>query len=77
MKLAPCHIQFLLACHVSGNPPKYLGIDYWNSSTGETVRRWLVENNLVDHNYEITDRGRAYIEFICETPMPICKWVRP
>ena len=77
MKLAPCYIQFILACHVSGDPEKHLGVDYWGSPTGKTVRQWMVDNNFVDSNWQTTERGRAFVEFICETPLPICKWVRP
>jgi hypothetical protein len=34
-------------------------------------------NDPRDCCYFITDRGRAYVEHLCEVQLPICKWVQP
>jgi len=77
MKQPPIKIIFMIACHVAGDPETYIGKDHWNSPAGFETRKWLQANDLINEDYESTPKGKAWIEFICETPLPICKWMRP
>ena len=75
--LAPIHIKFMLACHCSGDPENTLGSAHWNSSAGHDTKQWLIENDLIDENNRSTPRGRAWVQFICQTPLPVATWTLP
>ena len=75
--MAPITINFMLACYCSGDPEGNLGSHHWNSSAGQEARKWLRENNLIKDDNRPTDRGKAWVHFICETPLPVSVWVRP
>lgn len=30
-----------------------------------------------EHPYRLTERGRAMVNHLCDTPLPVCKWLRP
>lgn len=74
--VAPIVIDFMLACHVSPNPAAEVGENTWNSQAGISTRHWLRDNNLIDNDERATDRGSAWVSFICETPLPEHRWVR-
>lgn len=76
--LAPIDISFMLVCYVSGDPKQELGSKQWNSPAGQKTRDWLVGNDLVEaETYRATERGRAWVEFICQTPLPESDWRMP
>lgn len=85
--MAPIHITFMLACHCSPDPEENLGHAHWNSPAGYSTREWLVNNELLEpiytdptapgNKYTVTDRGRAWVEFICSTPLPVIEWRLP
>ncbi len=77
MNLAPIHITFMMACYTSLEPEAQLGERHWNSPGGKETRSWLIQNELIDGNNRATDRGEAWVRFICDTPLPEKKWVRP
>ena len=67
----------MLACYVS---PLNIGnhaLGEWNSPAGITSRRWLYENGLIDGDERATDKGRAWVNHICATPLPVGSWVLP
>lgn len=45
---------------------------------------WLHQEGVIDPmlpnshiKYVITDKGRAYVEFLIQMPFPVAKWVMP
>jgi hypothetical protein len=74
---APITITFMLACHTSPEPAQRLGVDHWDSPIGREVRQWLIDNDLIDHDNRSTPKGRAWVEFIINTPLPVATWVLP
>lgn len=77
MRLAPIHITFMMACHCSPQPEQELGSDHWNSTAGRETRQWLLDEALIDSDNRSTSRGVAWIEVICQTPLPVQQWVKP
>lgn len=75
--IAPIHISFMLACYVSPDPKGVVGEAVWNSRAGQDAKQWMLEQNLIDINGRATDRGEAWVRFICETPLPVQVWQRP
>jgi hypothetical protein len=73
----PIRITFMISCYVNPDPESTLGSTHWNSQAGFETRRWLKENNLIDEDNKATERGKAWIEMFCSTPLPIAKWVHP
>ncbi len=73
--VSPLTIQIAIACHVSADPEDAVGPDTWESSAGREVRAWLKANELVDVNYRGNDKLGAWVQKICETPLPFQAWV--
>ena len=77
LNLAPIHITFMMACYTSHEPMAQLGERHWNSDGGKSTRKWLLENKLIDADNRATDRGDAWVGFICKTPLPVAEWILP
>jgi len=75
--IAPIHISIMLACYVSPDPNGIVGAAVWTSRAGDDAKQWLLEEDLIDINSRATERGEAWVRFICETPLPIKVWQRP
>jgi hypothetical protein len=75
--VAPIYISFMLACFVSPDPKGLLGEAVWTSRAGQDTQQWLLEHGLIDINNRATERGEAWVRFICETPLPVHVWQRP
>lgn len=86
---APIYLNFMITIAICGDQAEnQLGRDHWNSPAGKAVRKWLCDEGLVRHLtnegdwdhwfYEATERGRAWIEHCCATPLPVSKteWSR-
>ncbi len=74
---SPMLIRIMLACYYSPDPENEIGLGSWTSEVGQSVREWLMARELIDDSYRATDRGKAWVEFICETPLPEAKWILP
>jgi len=75
---APIYITFMLACFYSADPEAELGSDHWNSKAGRKTRDWLVRKGLVKiPGFIPTDRGKAWVKYLCDTPLPKCCWILP
>lgn len=70
MTQPPIVINFMIACYVSPDPQTNLGSQTWNSEVGLKTREWLLLNGLVGEDGRATDRGIAWVEQICSTPLP-------
>lgn len=78
-KLAPIHITFMIAFYTRGeNAIDEIGEACWHSQKGLEVRRFLIDEGLIDSdNGHVTDRGEAWVDFICSTPLPEMSWTLP
>lgn len=75
-RVAPSTINLMLACYYSPDPKEEIGPS-WSSESGKISRAWLQNEGLIDGNNEATERGKAWVEYICHTPVPIQQWVLP
>jgi hypothetical protein len=71
---SPLLIEIMLACHCRPNPAEALG-PTWETETAAEIRSWLIDNDLIDPGtFRSTEKGAAWVKFICETPLPTLKW---
>jgi len=77
MSVPPMTIRFMLACFISPNPTVVLRDATWSCEAGQETRRWLRDNDLIDADHRATERGKAWVKFICATPLPIQSWSLP
>lgn len=73
----PMQIMWCLTFYTSSSPISQLGQEHFNSPAGKEVYLWMQREKLITKEDEPTDRLEAFVEFLCETPLPVCKWVRP
>ena len=74
---APITIEFMLVCYFSAEPAQYFEDMRWNSIAGNETREFLLREGLVDENYKATERGEAWVKYICATPLPEQCWRLP
>lgn len=74
--VSPLCIKIMLACYVTPEPAGYFG-EGWHSAAGTECREWLKENDLITEDLQATERGKAWVEFICATPLPQQSWILP
>jgi hypothetical protein len=83
MNVSPLTIRIMFAIHcVPDGTEQFVPSSEWNSPAGRGARQWLLENNLIILNdgesvFRATERGAAWIKYICDTPLPISQWVLP
>lgn len=73
MKLTPLHLEILIHHFVSPEPFSR------NSETSRSYSDELIELGLLETGastgiFCITDKGKAWLEHVLETPMPTMKW---
>lgn len=73
----PFTIEMMIACYCSPEPDAFLGSSRWNSPAAIKTLAWLKENSLVTPDNRATARGEAWMLHICNTPLPVSKWVLP
>ena len=77
MNRSPLLIRLMLACHVSpGHPEKHMG-ETWGSAVTNDALRWLYDNGLIDADNRSTEKGKAWVGHIVNTPIPIATWSLP
>lgn len=73
--MTPLQIQMLLHFRCSPGPFKP-----WASAQDEAMQMFR-EEGLIAHGglcaAELTDRGRAYVDFLCAMPLPVANWSLP
>lgn len=75
-KVSPLTIKIMLACYYAADPADHVG-DTWESQAGRGIRDWLERRELIGPDNKATERGKAWVDYICETPLPEMAWVRP
>ena len=79
MTLSPLHIQFALVVHYSPDPLGALD-ESWESDAGKEIKKWLVDEGLLDWDLSPTygtPRLAAWIDHLCKQPLPEVQWVIP
>jgi hypothetical protein len=76
-RVSPLTIRLMLSCYYSPNPEIEIGNSIWNSQSGEGSREWLMKEGLINEQSKATERGKAWVEYICHTPLPIQQWILP
>lgn len=72
MRMPPVTIEVLLGCYYRGQTPSL------DSPARRAAFTRLVNEGLVlPMSAEVTERGRAHVEAICNLPLPVAVWVTP
>lgn len=75
--VSPLAISLMLTCYWSPNPGKERA-DAWSTPAGSEIKAWLIAQGLIDaETWRATERGKAWVGFICATPVPVAKWELP
>lgn len=77
MKVSPLVIEIMIECATCSEPGSNIPDRMWNSEGAAHARDELRENGLIDDANAATERGRAWVDFICKTPLPVQTWVLP
>ena len=79
LAVAPIVINFMMACYVSPDPEENQGKEHWNSPAGMEARQYLEERGMItsDDKPQATERGKAWVGMICQTPHPVNLWLDP
>lgn len=80
--MTPLELKILLEYYLGNNPGEKMDIEFWHSERSQEARqKFLDEDVLVyqDHAAEITEKGKAWVEYILATPMPVetTRWILP
>lgn len=76
----PAQLRVLLHSHYMSDPLER------SSTVRDAIALLLSEDLIKDregvdpltrNGYETTDRGRAYIKMLCDTPLPVLEWRDP
>lgn len=77
-RVSPLAVQIMIECHLSADPGINFHRDVWLSHAAERVRERLVAEGLIEPcKFTATARGSAWVNFICQTPLPMQTWVLP
>jgi hypothetical protein len=75
--VSPFAVSLMLTCYWSPEPVTERAQD-WSTEAGVEINAWLVAQGLIDpKTWRATERGKAWVEFICATPLPFAKWTLP
>lgn len=82
MRLTPLQITMLLHYNAIARPYAEHDPEHANSPAVADQRRRLMEIGLLRilnsaYCFEVTDKGKAHIETLCNAPMPLQRWVSP
>ena len=75
--MTPLQIAMMIHYYVSPEPYAKYEPDHAQSGAVTKQRIELVDLGLLDVGHKVTPKGNAYIEALCNMPLPICKWVLP
>lgn len=75
-------LQMILHYHTRPTPYAQHEPEHANSALVRDQRvdlenKDLLEYNATDQTWHTTERGKAYVEFLCAMPLPVTKWVMP
>jgi hypothetical protein len=73
--MTPFHLEILLHYSYSNQP-----FERATASAHDEVARDLVKLGVLEvcgDGYQGNDKGRAWVDFMLKTPLPVQKWVLP
>jgi len=75
---SPLKIEIMFECYcASAEPGRNMLPNIWASEAATRVRNELKAEGLIDEDMQATERGKAWVDFICATPLPEMVWVLP
>jgi hypothetical protein len=81
--MTPLQLQMMLHYYTRAEPYAYREPEHATSGAVRDQRQLLENDGLIEPSetsgsgYCVTPRGSAFIEALCETPLPICMWIIP
>jgi len=69
-RVLPLVIRIALACYSSEDPKAMLHPQEWDSPSGKMARQKLLTEGLIDKYFDTTERGRQWVEALCQVPFP-------
>lgn len=69
----PAHVEFLMHCHCSPEPFERWGVPMFMELASVWTGRGIIRrttNEAVAPVYTTTDLGKAWVNAICNTPLP-------
>lgn len=82
--MSPFYIERLLRIHYRGEDEPQLaeleagfGYDAYREFVAEMLAAGVVRRDFTDplKTHHLTDRGRAYVQLLEDTPLPVIQWV--
>lgn len=67
----------MIECAISAEPGVNVPYEVWDSNPARDIRASLRSEGLIGDNNKATDKGRAWVKFICQVPIPVQQWVLP
>lgn len=80
--MTPLHIQLMLHYYAVAEPYAKNDLEHATSRAVSDYTKELLEYGLIvkdvgPSGFKSTDRGNAYVQMLCNLPLPVCKWVAP
>ncbi len=73
----PLHLELILHYRTKAGPFPQAAASAVVSYTKELLAHKLIEPANDKSGYASTARGDAFVEILCNTPLPVQKWVAP
>lgn len=81
--VSPLYINIAIWYHTRPVDYEHNGSDIWPEVVMSCVKDMVQKDILArmsdnpGTHYAMTDRGHAWVGFICDVPFPVAKWVLP
>jgi hypothetical protein len=80
--MTPYEIEVMLHynCIAIDHPDIHKNPPVWRPTVNSMLDKGMLKRTDVgnaDTAYQITEKGRAYVDHLCLVDIPICKWVQP
>ena len=88
MNICPSDIEFMIHCHVQGfERHERYDAPAIQEAVIKFINNGLIKPYIIDGKngkegvkencYETTDKGKAFIKMLCNTPFPVQEWLDP
>lgn len=80
--MTPLQIQMMLHYYAICEPyaadrPAHAGSLAVISQRDQLCNIGMLQSEVSDSGFSVTEKGRAYVEAVCAVQIPVCKWVQP
>lgn len=76
MKIYPVTVTVMMLCYYSSNPAGEFK-DRWHTASWCAARTKLFEEGMIDGDGKATEKGKAWVNAVCNVPLPVAQWVIP